>query len=188
MTTTTTDLTALGDRLQAACAADLAGTDPSTLTAARVSRWRRKAVAVPAAVALGGLGIGAAAAAGLFTSETVASSMTTSNLLFGGATATCTTSDNVVFDCRLASPPPGEGTPDAGAAQAAGKPVPAVPADYTAYALPFFVADKVAGGCRGVDAAGLRWTCYAGQAAVDQQIIGQDFLGQAVPPGTRSRG
>ena len=36
----------------------------------------------------------------------------------------------------------------------------------------------VNGGCRSLTSAGTEWECYIGQAAVDQQIISQGFLGQ----------
>jgi hypothetical protein len=39
----------------------------------------------------------------------------------------------------------------------------------------------VNGGCRALRSDGLQWECYIGQAAVDQQIISQDFLGQYAP-------
>ena len=39
----------------------------------------------------------------------------------------------------------------------------------------------VNGGCRSLTSAGTEWECYLGQAAVDQQIIGQRFLGQFSP-------
>jgi hypothetical protein len=33
-------------------------------------------------------------------------------------------------------------------------------------------------GCRSLRSEGLEWECYLGQAAVDEQIIGQGFLGE----------
>ena len=39
----------------------------------------------------------------------------------------------------------------------------------------------VNGGCRALQSDGLAWECYLGQAAVDQQIVGQGFLGQYAP-------
>ena len=36
------------------------------------------------------------------------------------------------------------------------------------------------GGCRSLNSAGTEWRCYIGQAAVDQEIIGQGFLGERV--------
>jgi hypothetical protein len=37
-----------------------------------------------------------------------------------------------------------------------------------------------AGGCIGLDATGQTWDCFIGQAAVDHEIISQEFLGQPV--------
>lgn len=45
------------------------------------------------------------------------------------------------------------------------------------------IDERVAGGCRGQDTAGLKWTCYAGQAAFGLDIIAQSFLGQYVGNG-----
>ena len=42
--------------------------------------------------------------------------------------------------------------------------------------------DHVAGGCRGENSVGTHWTCDAGQAAVDRQIISADFLGRLCRP------
>ena len=39
----------------------------------------------------------------------------------------------------------------------------------------------VNGGCRAQNASGTDWECYIGQAAVQQGIIGQSFLGQYAP-------
>ncbi len=39
----------------------------------------------------------------------------------------------------------------------------------------------VNGGCRAQNASGTEWECYIGQAAVQQGIIGQSFLGQYAP-------
>jgi hypothetical protein len=39
----------------------------------------------------------------------------------------------------------------------------------------------VNGGCRSLRADGREWTCYVGQAAVEQKIIGPDFLGEYAP-------
>jgi hypothetical protein len=36
----------------------------------------------------------------------------------------------------------------------------------------------VNGGCRNTTADGLTWSCYIGEEAVRQQIIGPDFLGE----------
>jgi hypothetical protein len=39
----------------------------------------------------------------------------------------------------------------------------------------------VNGGCRSLTSDGRNWRCYVGQAAIDQQIIGPDFLGEYAP-------
>jgi hypothetical protein len=39
----------------------------------------------------------------------------------------------------------------------------------------------VAGGCVGLDHAGMTWSCFIGQEAVDRNIIGKDLLGQPAP-------
>jgi hypothetical protein len=39
----------------------------------------------------------------------------------------------------------------------------------------------VNGGCRSESADGREWTCYVGQEAVKQQIIGPDLLGEYAP-------
>jgi hypothetical protein len=98
--------------------------------------------------------------------------MTETALIFAGTTAHCTTSDNVVFHCTLSDTPHGE---------------PGV--SYVKGALyEYAVANVVAGGCRGEDAEGLTWTCYAGQAAVDHGVIGPGLLGEVLPAGVHPRG
>jgi len=70
--------------------------------------------------------------------------------------------DGISFRCTLARPPGGD--------------------------LPTYMDAKevlaidglAAGGCIGRDATGLTWDCYIGQAAVEHDIISQDFLGQPV--------
>ena len=43
------------------------------------------------------------------------------------------------------------------------------------------IAGKIAGGCVGLDHAGMTWNCFLGQDAVDQGIIDKGFLGQPAP-------
>jgi hypothetical protein len=50
---------------------------------------------------------------------------------------------------------------------------------------PLAIGGRVAGGCLGLDRAGMNWECYIGQDAVDRAIIGKDLLGQAAPYPTR---
>jgi hypothetical protein len=40
---------------------------------------------------------------------------------------------------------------------------------------------RVAGGCIGLDHAGMTWDCYVGQDAIDHAIIGPGLLGQPAP-------
>lgn len=54
--------------------------------------------------------------------------------------------------------------------------------DWTGTVEPTVDASKhVNGGCRAQNAAGTDWECYIGQAAVQQKIISQGFLGQYAP-------
>jgi len=39
----------------------------------------------------------------------------------------------------------------------------------------------VNGGCRSTRSDGREWRCYIGQEAVEQEIIGPDFLGEYAP-------
>jgi hypothetical protein len=39
----------------------------------------------------------------------------------------------------------------------------------------------VNGGCRALTSDGLEWQCYIGEAAVDEQIVSADFLGEYAP-------
>jgi hypothetical protein len=60
-------------------------------------------------------------------------------------------------------------------------PAPEVP-DWTGTVEPTVDATKhVNGGCRSLTSDGREWRCYIGQAAVEQQIIGPDFLGEYAP-------
>jgi hypothetical protein len=71
-------------------------------------------------------------------------------------------SDVTSFRCTLSRPPAGEQTNFTGAKEV------------------LAIDGVAAGGCIGLDAAGMTWDCFIGQAAVDRDIISQDFLGQPV--------
>ena len=176
------DLVRLGDDLEIAIAAQLstAGPGPAvepsagseSVPAPGHSWWRRRRVLVPAVAAVIVAAGGAAAATGVFGPKEVATGMTETALIFAGTTAHCTTSDNVVFHCTLSDTPHGESG-----------------VSYVKGALyEYAVANVVAGGCRGEDAEGLTWTCYAGQAAVDHGVIGPGLLGEVLPAGVHPRG
>ncbi|GAA3512240.1 hypothetical protein GCM10022234_03520 [Aeromicrobium panaciterrae] len=157
--TSKNDLARLGDDLEHAIAAQIAGTI--------VGRRRRKqrsrtTIAAFATVGVVVLGAGAAAAVSLLSPDVVEQGMPGSSVIFIDTDPTCTTANNVEFDCTLAKAPSRE-----------------VLDNYAGAKETFNDADdNIAGGCIGQDAAGLHWTCYAGDRAVEMEIISKDFLGQ----------
>jgi hypothetical protein len=153
MTTTdlSTELRDLGDALQCAARRDVR----------RPRRARR--IATGTIVLCVGLGA-TAVATGVFSSDDVASGMPAGAAMFGGTHPTCTGPDSSgTFDCHLTS-----------------KPTEEILDDYTGTKEPLAIDHKVAGGCIGQDHAGMRWTCYLGQAAVTHGIVSQGFLGETV--------
>ena len=150
-------LTALGDELERACAADLAP-KPRRL---RVTR-RVLLASAAAAVALGGA---AAIAADQLSTDDVASSLPAGTAALIGTNPTCTAvKAGVEYHCVLAKPPAPEVS------------------DWKGTVEPTVDATKhVNGGCRSLTSDGLEWQCYLGQAAVDQQIVSAGFLGQYAP-------
>ena len=148
-------LTTLGDALQRAAAADLAGT--------RRRRRRRLVVAlVAAAVILPGAAI---AASQLIGTDAVERSIPAGTLSLAGTQPTCTVvRENVEFDCTLARAPRPEVSDWKGTVE------PTV--DDTKH---------VNGGCRSLQSDGRHWRCYLGQEAVRQKIIGAGFLGEYAP-------
>lgn len=135
---------------------------PTSLEPAGRRPMSRRRVALIAAVATLGVGGAAAAAAVRLSSDEVSRGLPGGSAIFEGTGPTCTSTADDVFHCTLASAPTVEALDD-----------------YTG-TLETFVDDTshVAGGCIGNTADGLDWTCYAGQLAVDQGIIGPDLLGQ----------
>jgi hypothetical protein len=126
---------------------------------------RRKAPRRLVAVALAAVVLVPAAAlagAKLITNDDVAASLPAGTLSLEGTQPTCTTvKEDVEYHCVLAKAPRPE------VADWKGTVEPTV--DRTSH---------VNGGCRSLDSAGTEWQCYIGQEAVDQQIIGQGFLGE----------
>jgi hypothetical protein len=53
--------------------------------------------------------------------------------------------------------------------------------DFLGTKEPLAIAGFVAGGCIGLDHAGMTWNCFIGQDAVDQGIISKELLGQPAP-------
>ena len=152
--TSETDLRALGDVLERAANRDLG---------ARRRRLVLRAAAI--AVAAGAIGVGAAIGAGAFSANQVEAGMPAGSWLFGDTHPTCALQrDSVTYACTLASAPTWEYSSD------------------WLDAKEVVTIDKhVAGGCVGLDHAGLRWHCYLGEESVKRGIIGKDFLGEYAP-------
>ena len=137
--------------------------DTSAVTSIRRKRSRR--VAVIAGLATLAIGGAAAATAYRLSDDEVSKGLPGGSAIFEGTNPSCTSSDGVVFDCTLASAPTVE-----------------VLDDYTDTAELFVDANKnIAGGCRGITADGLQWTCYVGDRAVQEGILVADLLGQYAP-------
>ncbi|HWI74571.1 MAG TPA: hypothetical protein VNT55_21600 [Baekduia sp.] len=161
MTTDTDRLTRLGDALQAATRADLtAAARPAPRRRRRLTR-RAGLGLVAAAIAIPGAAV---AATELLSTDDVARSMPAGTLMLQGTEPKCTVvHDQVEYRCTLAHAPQGEIAPGA----FRGTVEPTVDKSGT-----------VNGGCRSLTADGREWSCYLGQTAVDQKIIGPDFLGE----------
>ena len=147
----------LGDSLERATARDLERT-PSR---GRVSRRMLVTVAV---VILAGTGI-AIGATQLASNKSVAASLPAGTAWLQATDPSCTTvTDGVEYHCTLAKHPS-----DA-------------ISDWLGTVEPTVDATKhVNGGCRSLSHDGREWQCYIGQKAVDEKIIGQDFLGEYAP-------
>jgi hypothetical protein len=162
------DLVQLGDVLEAAAEQDLAAARapaPVDRAAARPrpSRRRRRIVMIGIAAAILIPAV-AVAADQLIGSDEVAASMPAGTLSLAGTEPTCTVvKKNVEFHCLLAKPPAPEVTDWKGTVE------PTV--DKTSH---------VNGGCRSLVSDGTEWECYVGRAAVDQEIVSDGFLGEAV--------
>jgi hypothetical protein len=144
----------LGDVLEAAARSDLATN----------KRPRRRLVAAAvAAVVL--LPAAAVAGAKLISNDDVARSLPAGTLSLAGTEPACTAvEDGVEYRCVLAKAPAPEVS------------------DWKGTVEPSVDTSKhVNGGCRSLASDGREWECYIGQAAVDQKIIGQSFLGQFAP-------
>jgi hypothetical protein len=166
-----TRLNDLGDALEAAATADLsrqgavaatADLDGGATTAPRRRRLRLPRNVAIGAVALAVLIPGAALAANsLFGASDVARSMPAGTLALAGTEPTCTEVSAVEFSCTLAKAPSHEFSDWKGTVE------PTVDAEGT-----------VNGGCRSLSADGKSWDCYLGKKAVEERIIGAEFLGQ----------
>jgi hypothetical protein len=156
----------LGNALEQAAAADLAGSAASPPERLRQLRPHRRVLLAAAALAIALPGGGAIAAA-LLNDKDVSRSIVAGGFIFQGTHPTCTVvSEGVEYNCTLDKPPIPEITNFKG----------------TVYQT-VDATHHVNGGCRGLTSDGHEWECWIGQGAVDQKIISQDFLGelQTVP-------
>ncbi len=154
----TPELDRLGDALERAAERDVTG--------ARTQRRRRSRrlalAAVAVAVAIPGL---AFAADRLIGGADVARSLPAGTHALAGTNPSCTAVvQDVEYHCVLERPPAPEVS------------------DWKGTVEPTVDATKhVNGGCRSLTSDGLEWQCYIGRAAVDQQIVGEGFLGEYAP-------
>ncbi len=162
----TPELAQIGAELEHSIARELA-TSPAIPTQAAPRRrrlWSRTAVAT---MVVGGVvAVGGTAAAIYLTAPEVARGIPGGAVIFEGTDPSCTTQDSVVFDCTLSRPPANDGDPTFDGRKE------------------LFVDrhSRVAGGCVGQDAAGMHWTCYAGERAVEEDVIGPQLLGERTGP------
>ena len=151
MTDLNPQLARLGAALQESAAAELG--------AARRPKRRLALAAVALAILIPSV---AFAADKLISNDQVAASMPAGTLALAGTEPTCTVvKEDVEFHCVLAKAPAPEVSDWKGTVEAT--------VDQTKH---------VNGGCRSLNSGGTEWECYVGQAAVDQQIVGQSYLGQ----------
>ena len=164
MTTLPPALAALGDDLERAVAAQISGT-----VRTRRSRRLRSRHAIAALVAGGVVSLaGTAAAVALLDPDEVAKGMPAGAMAFAGVTPSCTDEGDSTFHCTVSG---GVKSTEV--------------SDWKGTIEPFTNAQQeIAGGCVSQDSRGVLWICFAGQKAVDEGMIGQDFLGErSVTPG-----
>jgi hypothetical protein len=161
MTQLSRKLDKLGDALEQATSADLASSPASTPKRVRRLRPRRRVVLAAAALAIILPGGGAIAAA-LFSTDDVSRSIVAGGFIFQGTHPDCTVvTEGVEYHCTLDRPPIPEVTDFKG----------------TVYQT-VDATQHVNGGCRSLTSAGLEWECWIGEAAVEQKIISEGFLGE----------
>jgi hypothetical protein len=162
MTDATTTLDRLGDALEGAARAELS-------PASEAGRPRRRRFSSRVAIAVAALAVlipgVALAASQLIGTDAVEQSLPAGTLALAGTNPTCTVVvQDVEYLCTLEHTPAPEVS------------------DWKGTVEPTVDATKhVNGGCRSLTSDGRQWHCYLGQAAVDQQIIGPDFLGEYAP-------
>ncbi|MDA0162375.1 hypothetical protein OM076_19035 [Solirubrobacter ginsenosidimutans] len=150
----TARLSSIGDELERAARGDL-----------RSRRVRRRRI-IGGAAALAVLLPGGALAANLLSTEDVARSMPAGTRFLVGTTPTCeVVRDGVEYTCTIKGDFKSE-----------------IDGSLKGTVEPTVDASKhVNGGCRSESADGRTWTCYVGEEAVRQKIVGPDFLGEYAP-------
>ncbi|HEY6892220.1 MAG TPA: hypothetical protein VI300_30730 [Solirubrobacter sp.] len=150
----TARLDAIGDALERAATADL-----------RSKRVRRRRI-IGGAAALAVLLPGGALAANLLSTEDVARSMPAGTKFLVGTTPECkVVRDGIEYTCTIKGDFKSE-----------------IDGSLKGTVEPTVDASKhVNGGCRSESADGRTWTCYVGEEAVREKIIGPDFLGEYAP-------
>jgi hypothetical protein len=144
----------IGDDLERAARKDLR----------RHTRRRRRVLGGAAVLAI--LLPGGALAAGLLSTEDVERSLPAGTRFLVGTTPKCeVVKENVEYHCTIS----GE-LNDPEIEDIKGTVEPTVDA-----------SKHVNGGCRSLRSDGREWTCYIGQEAVRQRIIGAGFLGEYAP-------
>jgi hypothetical protein len=149
----------LGDALESSAAVDLGEASPTPRR-----RLSPRIAVVVAALAILVPGVAIAATKIIGTDE-VAQSLPAGTLSLGGTEPTCTVVEqDVEYHCVLARAPRPEVS------------------DWKGTVEPTVDATKhVNGGCRSLASDGREWECYIGEAAVEQKIIGESFLGEYAP-------
>ena len=155
MTDLTPRLTELGDNLEHAARRDLR---PAP------RRRSRRSIVIAVFVALVAVPSAAVAGISLIGEDDVARSIPAGTLWLEGTEPSCTVVvQDVEYHCTLGRAPGDE------------------IADWKGTVEPTVDATKhVNGGCRSLNSAGTEWSCYIGQTAVEQEIIGPGFLGEKV--------
>jgi hypothetical protein len=159
MTNLLPELAQLGDAIERAATAQL-----GNRSRPRPRRTRRLLLVIAVAlIAIPGL---AYATSALISSDEVAAGLPAGTKMLQGTDPRCTVvRQDVEYHCVLTRLP---ADPDV--------------LDLKGTVEPTVDATKhVNGGCRSLTSDGRVWQCYIGETAVDEQIIGPDFLGEYAP-------
>jgi hypothetical protein len=159
MTSLFPELAELGDAIERAAEANLAS------TARTRSHRRPKLLLVVTALVIAVPGL-AYAASTLISTDEVAAGLPAGTRMLQDTNPRCSVvREGIEYHCVLTRLPANPEVPDL-----KGTVEPTVDA-----------TKHVNGGCRSLTSDGRVWQCYIGRAAVDEQIIGPDFLGEYAP-------